>query len=53
MSQSKTNPSLSCAKKLSSPEKFVHRLLLLFYPFRDEEELLSGFPTWYQNKLPE
>ena len=28
-------------------------MLLLFYPFRDEKELLSGFPPLYQNKLQE
>ena len=38
--------------KLLSPEKFVHRVMLLFYRFRDEkEDLLSGFPKMYQNKL--
>ena len=26
-------------------------LLLLFYPLRDEKELLSGFPPIYQNEL--
>ena len=30
-----------------------HHVLLLFYPFRDEKELLSGFPPLYQNKLQE
>ena len=39
--------------KLLSPEKFAHHVLLLFYPFRDEKELLSGFPPLYQNKLQE
>ena len=39
--------------KLSLPEKFAHHVLLLFYPFRDEKELLSGFPPLYQNKLQE
>ena len=28
-------------------------MLLLFYPFGDEKELLSGFPPLYQNKLQE
>ena len=28
-------------------------MLLLFYPFRDEKELLLGFPPLYQNKLQE
>ena len=35
------------------PEKPAHHVLLLFYPFRDERELLSGFPPMYQNKLQE
>ena len=39
--------------KLLSPEKFAQHVLLLFYPFRDEKELLSGFPPLYQNKLQE
>ena len=34
-------------------EKFAHHVLLLFYPFRDEKELLSGLPPLYQNKLQE
>ena len=41
------------SNKLSLPEKFAHHVLLLFYPFRDEKELLSGFPPLYQNKLQE
>ena len=32
-------------------EKLAHYVLLLFYSFRDEKELLSGFPKVYQNKL--
>ena len=39
--------------KLLSPEKFSHHVLLLFYPFSHEKELLSGFPPIYQNKLLE
>ena len=39
--------------KILSPEKFAHDDLLLFYPFRDEKDLLSGFPPMYQNKLQE
>ena len=39
--------------KLLSPEKFAYDVLLLFYPFIDEQELLSGFPPIYQNKLQE
>ena len=36
--------------KLSAWVKFAHYVLLLFYPFRDEKELLSGFSTLHQNK---
>ena len=39
------------SNKLLSSKEFAHRVLLLFYPFRDEKELLSGFPPLYQNKL--
>ena len=39
--------------KLSSPEIFAHHVLLLYYPFRDVKDLLSGFPLMYQNKLQE
>ena len=39
------------SNKLLSPEKFADHVLLLFYQFRDEKELLSGFPPLYQNKL--
>ena len=39
--------------KLLSPDKFAHHVLLLFYPFREEKELLSGFPPLYRNKLQE
>ena len=35
--------------KLLSPEKFAYHVLLLFYPFRDGKELLSGFPLMHQN----
>ena len=35
------------------PEKYAHHLLMLFYPFRNENELLSGTPLLYQNKLLE
>ena len=41
------------SNKLLSPEKFVHHVLFLFYPFRDEKALLSGFPPIHQNKLQE
>ena len=39
--------------KILYPEKFAHHVLLLFCPFRDENELLSGLPPFYQNKLQE
>ena len=39
--------------KLLSPEKFAHHVMLLFFPFRDEKQLLSGCPPLYQNKLQE
>ena len=39
--------------KLSSPEIFAHHVLLLYYPFRDEKDLLSDFLPMYQNKLQE
>ena len=41
------------SNKFSSPEKFAYHALLLFYSFRDEKELLSGFPPLYQNQLQE
>ena len=47
MLQSKTNSSFSCTKKLLSPEKSASYVLLSVYPFKDEEELLSGFPPLY------
>lgn len=37
--------------KLVSPEKFIHHVLLLFCPFRDEKELSSVFPQLYWNKF--
>ena len=37
---------------LSSEKKFSH-VLLLFYPFRDEKELLSGVSPLHQSKLQE
>ena len=38
--------------KRLSREIFAHHLLLFFYPFRDEKELLPGFPPtyWEENK---
>ena len=56
MLQSKTNSSISnklFPNKLLSPEKIAYPVLLLFYPFRDEKDLLSGLPPMYQNKVQE
>ena len=39
------------SNKILHPEKFAHHVLLLFYPFRDEKDLLSDLPPLYQNKL--
>ena len=39
--------------KLLFPEKFAHHVMLSFFPFRDEKQLLSVCPPLYQNKLPE
>ena len=39
--------------KLLFPEEFDLHVLFLFHPFRDEKELLLGFPLISQNKLPE
>ena len=39
--------------KILYPEKSSHHVLLLFYPFRNEKELLSGVPPLYQNKPQE
>ena len=39
--------------KFLSPEKFTHHVVLLFCPFRDEKELLTGFPPMYQKMREE
>ena len=39
--------------KLLSPEDFTHHVMLLFYPFSDENELLSDCPPLYQYKIQE
>ena len=39
--------------RILSPKRFAYHLLLLFYLFRYEQELLSGFPPLHQNKLQE
>ena len=35
------------------PGKYAHHLLILFYPFWDEKDLLSGCLSLHQNKLLE
>ena len=35
------------------PEKVAHHMLLLFYPFKDQKESLSGLLPLYQNKFQE
>ena len=39
--------------KLLSPEDCTHHVMLLFYPFSDENELLSDCPPLYQYKMQE
>ena len=39
--------------KILYPEKSSDHVLLLFYPFRDEKELLLGLPPLHQNKSQE
>lgn len=39
------------SSKSFSPEKCAHHLLLLFYPHRDENDLLSSNQPLYQDKL--
>ena len=40
-------------KKLLSPEKNFYHVMFLFFLFKDENQLLSGCPPLYQNKLQE
>ena len=35
------------SNKLLPPEKFAHYVMPLFFPFRDEKQLLSGCPRSY------
>ena len=39
--------------KLTSPEEFAHHVILLFFPCRDEKQLLSDCSSLYQNKVQE
>ena len=34
-----------------SAEKYPYRVMLFFFPLRDEKQLLSGCPKSHQNKL--
>ena len=40
-------------QKETSPEEYAHHILFMYYPFRDEKELLSGNPPTYESKLSE
>ena len=42
---------LGIIHKHQYPEKYAHHLLLLFYPFRSENELLGGTSHTYQGKI--
>ena len=37
--------------KETKPEEYAHHMLFMYYPFRDEKELLSGNPPTYASKL--
>ena len=39
--------------KLLSPEKYAHVVMLLFFSIQRRKQLLSGCPSFYQNKLQE
>ena len=39
--------------KGTKPEEYAHHMLFMYYPFRDEKELLSGNPPTYASKLSE
>ena len=39
--------------KESKPKVYAHHMLLMYYPFRGEKELLSGNPSTYASKLSE
>ena len=41
------------SNKLLSLEKIAHHVLLVFFLFRDEKQLVSGCPPLHQNKLQE
>ena len=39
--------------KETKPDKYAHHMLFMYFPFRDEKELLSGNPPTYASKLSE
>ena len=39
--------------KQTQPEEYAHHMLFMYYPFRNENELKSGNPPTYNNKLRE
>ena len=39
--------------KETKPEEYAHHMLFMYYPFRDEKELLSGNPPTCASKLSE
>ena len=39
--------------KETKPKEYAHNMLLMYYSFRDEKELLSGNPSTYASKLSE
>ena len=39
--------------KETKPEEYAHHILFMYYPFKDEKELLSGNPPTYASKLSE
>ena len=57
-----SNEKLNCCKiqnvleyyipnKEKSSEEYTHHMLFMYYPFRDEKDLLSGNPSTYVSKL--
>ena len=41
------------SNKKSKPEEYAHHILFMYYPFRDEKEILSGNPPTCASKLSE
>ena len=37
--------------KETKPEEYAHHMLSMYYPVRDEKELLSASPPTYASKL--